>query len=125
MPQWLLRPALAGRGFAHAFDQQHQFRCDRPIAVVLPIRLRSNCLQIGAELPSAHQRYAAHATPGLIRSPGKLRDSMLDTAATAGSMKADAQSLPKWVVHDMSDVPPVATEERTSRKVRKGSIASV
>ena len=34
-------------------------------------------------------------------------------------MKADAQSLYKWVVHDIYDVPPVATEERTSRKVLK------
>jgi hypothetical protein len=71
-----------------------------------PLKVKMPSNAVGAALPSAHQRYAAHATPALIRSPGKLRDSMLDTGATAGSMKADAQSLPKWVVHDMSDVPP-------------------
>jgi hypothetical protein len=47
---------------------------------------------------------------------------MLTMGTIAGSMGADAQSLPKWVVHDISDVPPVAAERTAQERERLSSL---
>src|SRR4051812_16653570 len=42
-----------------------------------------------------------------------------------GPMSVEGQSRPKWAVHAMSGLPPLATELRTSREVRKVPKAEV